>query len=140
MKFDILKHNADVKTLSDDAETQTMAVLVLRNGQTIRASNTLPSQCRSDRSRTTRPHKYEWIEHSERNAIYYAARNGMSTLDATMYIEWYPCADCARAIVQAGVSQLVCGPLPSEDGRYSFSVAHTILAEGGVEITERSQE
>lgn len=57
--------------------------------------------------RYQRPLKYEFFEHCERNAIYNAARNGVSLLGSTLYVNWLPCMDCARAIIQAGISEVV---------------------------------
>ena len=42
--------------------------------------------------RLTRPEKYLWTEHAERNAIYNAARAGISLEGCTMYLPWFPCA------------------------------------------------
>lgn len=57
--------------------------------------------------RQIRPEKYFWFEHAERNAIYNAARIGVSTKDCTMYTNGVPCMDCARAIIQAGIKRVV---------------------------------
>jgi dCMP deaminase len=57
--------------------------------------------------RHARPQKYEWTEHAERNAIYNAARIGVAISGCTLYVNWFPCGDCARAVVQAGLSRLV---------------------------------
>jgi dCMP deaminase len=57
--------------------------------------------------RQIRPEKYFWFEHSERNAIYNAARIGVSTKDCTMYTNGVPCMDCARAVIQAGIKRVV---------------------------------
>lgn len=51
--------------------------------------------------------KYFFLEHAERNAIYTAHAEGKAIKGATMYATLYPCADCARAIVAAGISRLV---------------------------------
>ena len=59
-------------------------------------------------ARHERPVKYKWAEHAERNSIFNAAANGHHTLGCTMYLPWYPCADCARAIIQAGIAEVVC--------------------------------
>lgn len=61
----------------------------------------------SDPRLTTRPDKYLLVEHSERNAIYNAARVGIPLHGCTMYVTWTPCIDCARAIIQAGITRLV---------------------------------
>lgn len=48
--------------------------------------------------------KYLYAEHAERNAVYNAAR---SLIGCTMYVMWFPCADCARAIIQSGIKAIV---------------------------------
>jgi dCMP deaminase len=45
--------------------------------------------------------------HAEANAIAMAARNGRTTKWATLYCTTYPCAECAKAIVGAGITQVV---------------------------------
>jgi dCMP deaminase len=57
--------------------------------------------------RHERPLKYRWTEHAERNAIYVAARNGIALANCRMYLPWFPCMDCARAIVQVGLIELI---------------------------------
>ncbi len=51
--------------------------------------------------------KYYWIEHAERNAIYNAARRGTVLKGCKIYVPWLPCADCARAIIQTGISEVI---------------------------------
>lgn len=51
--------------------------------------------------------KYYWIEHAERNAIYNAARRGTSLKGCKLYVSWTPCMDCARAIIQTGISEVI---------------------------------
>jgi dCMP deaminase len=47
------------------------------------------------------------MEHAERDAIYKAAFVGMQTEGATLYVPWFACADCARAIIAAGITRVV---------------------------------
>ncbi len=54
-----------------------------------------------------RPEKYFWTEHAERNAIYNAARRGVSLLNTMMYTTAYPCVECARGIIQAGIVEVM---------------------------------
>ena len=54
-----------------------------------------------------RPEKYVWVEHAERKAIYNAARCGTALEGCTIYTDLMPCMDCARAIVQAGIVEVV---------------------------------
>jgi len=84
--------------------------------------------------RHTRPAKYLWTEHAERNAIYNASANGHPTKGCTMYLPWYPCADCARAIIQSGITEIVGIEPDWNDLTYSadFAVVREMLIESDV--------
>jgi dCMP deaminase len=51
--------------------------------------------------------KYFWMEHAERNAIYNAARRGTVLKGCKLYVPWPPCCDCARGIIQTGISEVI---------------------------------
>lgn len=57
--------------------------------------------------RHARPEKYFWMSHSEVNAIFNAARIGISTLDSDLYTSGLPCASCARGIIQSGIQRVI---------------------------------
>ena len=87
--------------------------------------------------RHERPAKYSWTEHAERNAIYNAARLGIALEGCTAYVNWFPCVDCARAILQAGIIRLVGLEPDHADERWGseFQFASDMLREGGTQIT-----
>lgn len=89
--------------------------------------------CRFDRASGE---KFFWFEHAERNAIYNAARMGTPLDDCTIYINRYPCSDCTRAIIQCGITRVVCPRKPAHDGKldHSFDVSETMLSEAGVAL------
>jgi dCMP deaminase len=84
-------------------------------------------------ARHSRPTKYLWTEHAERNAIYQAARMGIRLEGCTMYLPWFPCMDCARAIVQAGIRRLVAFQPDTTDTQWGeqFLVALDLFKEAG---------
>ena len=86
--------------------------------------------------RHDRPNKYAWTEHAERNAIYNAARAGVSLRGCSMYLPWYPCIDCARAIVQSGIDRLFVAPPDEEDPRWGdhFAFARQLFDEVGLTV------
>lgn len=86
--------------------------------------------------RHQRPEKYAWTEHAERNAIYAAARTGTPTEGCTAYLPWFPCMDCARALVQAGIKEVVGVKPDLSDARWGadFARAETLFAEAGVAV------
>lgn len=44
--------------------------------------------------------------HAEQNALLFAAKNGIATAGATLYVTWSPCINCAKIIVTAGISKI----------------------------------
>ena len=80
---------------SKDPTTKVGSVIVGPNNE-IRSTgyNGIPIGVDDGRlERVERPEKYYWFEHSERNAIYLAARCGNSTEGCTLYTQWIPCMD-----------------------------------------------
>ncbi len=54
-----------------------------------------------------KPAKYLYFEHAERNALYHSCRIGVPVKGCTLYVTNDSCADCARGIVQAGITEVV---------------------------------
>jgi dCMP deaminase len=100
-----------VKLKSKDKYTQIGAVIVGKDGEIVSTGyNSFPRGLDDGLDyRQDRPEKYYWFEHAERNAIYNAARIGVSTKGTTMYLSCgLPCADCARGIIHSGVKRIFC--------------------------------
>jgi dCMP deaminase len=100
-----------VKMKSKDENTQIGAVIVGSDNEIVSTGyNSFPRGIDDNvDSRQERPEKYFWFEHAERNALYNAARIGVSTKGCTMYLTCgIPCADCARGIINSGISKIVC--------------------------------
>jgi dCMP deaminase len=113
------------------------AVLVLADGvTTLVACNDFPAGVRDLDQRHADPERLLWIEHAERNAIFAAARSGLATAGATLIATFHPCADCARAIVQAGITHLYTLPPDFADPLWgpAFQFSKAILEEGGVRV------
>jgi dCMP deaminase len=95
--------------------------------------------------RHERPLKYRWTEHSERNAIYNAASTGLTLDGCVIYIggrnengivSWLPCADCARAIIQCGIREIIIRPPEMDNPRWNddWQVTVEMLKEAGVTV------
>lgn len=115
---------------------QVGAVLVARDGVEIEACNTFPTGVRDLDERHDGDGRFVWMEHAERRAIFEAAKRGVATAGAHITSTFFPCIDCARAIVGAGI---VCldTPAPAFDDPVwgaSFHRSQIILVEGGVDI------
>jgi dCMP deaminase len=92
--------------------------------------------------RYERPAKYMWFEHAERNAIFNAARIGVSVNGTTLYCATSllgpPCVDCTRAIIQSGITRVVCCEGSTDSflwkprWKESFEVSVEMLNECGI--------
>ena len=53
-----------------------------------------------------------------------------------MFLSWFPCADCARAIIQSGIKNLVCIEPNWEDPVWAkdFIMVREMLAETSVVV------
>jgi dCMP deaminase len=128
---------------SEDRDFKVGAVIA-GPGQEIRATgyNGLPrgvSNTTGNRLDRASGEKFFWVEHAERNALYNAARSGVRVAGCTLYVNRFPCADCARAIIQSGISCVECPPKPENDGKldHSFDVSETMLKEAGIRVQAR---
>lgn len=96
-----------VMSWSSDRSTKCGCVIVNEdNHQVAVGYNGLPRDIKYTEERQERPEKYYWFEHAERNAIYNAARAGHKLDGCIAYISGPPCHDCARGLIQAGISRI----------------------------------
>lgn len=128
-----------VKLKSKDQHTKIGAVIVGPDGEIVSTGyNSLPRGINDFiPERYERPEKYNWMEHAERNAIYNAARIGVSTKGCEMYMTCgMSCIDCARAIVQAGISKihLIPGTGAKETPNLDYKLSLRMFEEAKVKI------
>lgn len=111
---DFLNRCEEVQAKSHDPHRQVGAIIVGRDKQILAVGTNAPpaelglSRSESHAAIADDPQwKYYLLEHAERSAINDARNNGLCVTGSTMYGTLFPCADCARAIVAAGISRLV---------------------------------
>lgn len=101
--------------LSKAIRAQVGAVLVTSQGVTLTGYNGTamgrPNQCEELKAQPF-PHKPALVTkpeviHAELNCILKAAREGVSCIDATMYVTLSPCVPCSAMMIQAGVKRLM---------------------------------
>lgn len=80
--------------------------------------------------------KYKYVVHAEANAIYNAIHNGANPSGATIYVHGLPvCHECAKAIIQTGISRVIMDTHPSETTwKESGQLAIQMMHEAGIEI------
>lgn len=109
-----------VASKSEDTSTKCGSVIIDSGNSVLSTGyNGFPRGVKNLPERNERPIKYKFFEHGERNAIYNAARIGVSTLGSSMYITGIPCSDCARAIIQAGIKKIYA--MNKETGEHGHS-------------------
>ncbi len=137
-----LEHCVELSRKSDDPNTQIGCVIVdTFNAVRSEGWNSLPRNIRPKPTRLRRPAKYSWLEHAERNAIYAAARHGTPLGGCILYVPLLPCVDCARAIIQCGITRVVI----SSQGMASYAgtryleghrLARAMFLEAGIIVEE----
>jgi len=81
-----------------------------------------------DENNKTKP----YVLHAEANAITKVAKSNNSSLGATLYVTASPCIECAKLIIQAGITRVVfCEDYHSEEGV-------DLLRRAGIEIVKCS--
>lgn len=120
---------------SPDTSTQNGAIVFDRDRTIIgRGVNEFTKNIAVTKDLLERPKKYSFIEHAERNAIYNCF--GSINRPSIMVCCWAACTDCARAIVQSGITMLIRHERIDTSGRWSESInwANDILTIGGVHV------
>lgn len=94
---------------SKDNKTHVGAVVVgLDNEIRSTGYNSFPRHVDDDvEERQERPEKYKWFAHSEFNSVCNAALIGVSLKGCRMYTNGIPCNNCALAIIQSGISEVI---------------------------------
>jgi len=84
--------------------------------------------CRHDGTET----RCETAVHAERNAVGYAAREGLATDGCTLYVTHAPCLDCASVVQAAGIARVVYAE------RYGSDAGVAWLLDAGVQVEQVS--
>ncbi|MBQ4232432.1 MAG: dCMP deaminase family protein [Lachnospiraceae bacterium] len=96
---------------SKDNNTQVGACIVDKNNKILSVGyNGMPTGCNDDEMPWDREGefldtKYAFVCHAELNAI--LNYNGPSLDGATLYVTLFPCNECAKAIIQKGIKEVV---------------------------------
>ncbi len=94
---------------SKDPNTQVGACIVNKSKRILSTGyNGFPYGCSDDVfswDREGKDTKYHYVVHAELNAILNA--HGKSLEGARIYVDLFPCNECAKAIIQSGISEVV---------------------------------
>jgi dCMP deaminase len=122
---------------SKDNNTQVGACIVNEENKIVAVGyNGMPTGCDDDcmpweRTGDFLNTKYAYVCHAELNAI--LNRNASSLKGCRLYVTLYPCNECAKAIIQSGIREVIYG-----DNKYATAdntrAAQTMFRLAGVTV------
>jgi dCMP deaminase len=127
---------AYAKKHSPDPRTQNGAIIVNSNGEIIgEGANRFPDGVQCLPERLLPENKRDYLEHAERDAIFSTIRRGKNPRGCTMYVPWFACSDCAKAIIGAGITRVIGHLAPcNASGAWadSIQIGLAMLEEAGI--------
>ena len=122
---------------SEDPNTQVAAFIIspLEGHIMSRAANAFSHWAINSRGRDRAPNKYQWLLHAEARAIANAAKRGIRTEAARIYVTHAPCLNCANLIIAAGLDTVYVPRDSTNAEKWLESCADAVQAfnEAGVE-------
>ncbi|MBQ7333248.1 MAG: dCMP deaminase family protein [Clostridia bacterium] len=124
---------------SKDPNTQVGACLIDSQNRIISTGyNGFPQGCSDDdfpwnRDEKCGETKYQFVVHAELNAILNA--RGKLLQDSKIYVGLFPCNECAKAIIQAGVAEVIYLSDKYHDTP-STKASRRMLEAAGVKLTQ----
>ncbi|MBR2187832.1 MAG: dCMP deaminase family protein [Eubacterium sp.] len=123
---------------SKDPNSQVGSCIVSQDNKILSIGyNGLPAGCSDDEFPWAREDddplktKYVYVTHSELNAI--LNYRGGSLEGTKIYVSLFPCNECAKAIIQAGIKTVIYDS-DKYNGTPSVTASKMMLASAGVEI------
>ena len=125
---------------SKDPGTQVGACIVDANNRILSTGyNGFPYGCSDDEypwsreGETASDTKYPFVVHAELNAILNAS--GKSLAGARLYVGLFPCNECAKAIIQSGISEVIYLSDKYADTEMT-KISRRMLTAAGVKLTQ----
>ena len=124
---------------SKDPSTQVGACIIDEDKRILSTGyNGFPQGCSDDefpwnRDESLGDTKYQYVVHAELNAILNAG--GKSLVGSRIFVSLFPCHECAKAIIQAGVKEVVYLS-DKYTGTVSDTASRRMLNAAGVKLTK----
>lgn len=122
---------------SKDPNTQVGACIVKDNKIVSAGYNGFPFGCDDDRYPWDRDGefydtKYPYVVHAELNAILNA--RGIDLTGSSIYVSLFPCHECAKAIIQSGIKEIVYASDKYADTLDNMA-SKRMLSDAGITLT-----
>ena len=122
---------------SKDPNSQVGACIVSQNNRILSMGyNGFPNGIPDEEfswSREGEDNKYLYVTHSELNAI--LNFRGGSLEGSKLYVTLFPCNECAKAIIQSGIKEVIYADDKYKDDP-KFQASRRLLNRAGVKLTE----
>ncbi len=133
----LASYNAEL--FSKDPHTKVGAILMTADFSRILSTgiNGFPRGfCDTLEKRWERPTKYNYTSHAEQNCVCNAARTGTPLDGSIIIITMFPCVNCTKSLIQAGIVKIYTLEPNFEDPRWGeeFKVSLEMLKEVGVDV------
>lgn len=79
-----------------------------------------------------------YIVHAERNAVLNYCGDVKELEGATLYVIWFPCTECTKEIIQAGIKKIVYLRMYSK--KELVEISKIMLERAGVEVIEYNNQ
>lgn len=137
-----MRHVYLASTKSKDPSSKLGAILVKDGVIISEGYNGFPRGVKDSLERySIREEKYKYVVHAEANSILNAARNGIITKGSIMYTNGIPCNECAKSIIQAGITEVIIHdgwPMgkTTGDGKWDSAakITSTMFDECGIKV------
>lgn len=133
--MDMAKH---VASWSKDRKKKVGAVIVDEDNRVISMGyNGFVSGAKDEiEERHIKPLKLFYVVHAEVNALCSANRSGIKTKNATIFVTFHVCSECAKSIIQSGIKRVVCYEVDFEKDSWgqTSKIAKEMFEEVGIEL------
>lgn len=124
---------------SKDPKRKVGAILINTDNDIISTGyNGFPRGIKDDDRLIDPATKLKYVMHAEQNTISNAARVGVSTKGTIMLVNLFPCVQCAKAIIQAGITAVYAPNTPANEpfSKWAAGAEESImlLEEAGVKV------
>lgn len=120
-----------VASWSKDPSTKVGCVIVDRQNRVVSLGfNGFPRGVKDDPARyTNRETKLLFVAHAERNALDNAP---LSVEGCTLYTPLFPCNECAKSIIQKGITKVVTYKPAGDKPQFNWDITEEMFSEAGV--------
>ena len=128
--LDLAEH---ISQWSKDPRTKVGAVIVDEKKRVVSIGyNGFPRGVKDESYRyNDRPTKHLFVAHAERNAL---DNSPMTVENCTLYVPLMPCSECAKSIIQRGITRVV-SYMPNRGGEgFNWDITQTMFFESGVQL------